>query len=168
MATPTLDVPTIPVETRPHQPRAPLKERVGKKLLARFGARRRLGAPLERIPEYLQRTARQVALSLELIEDFRSGRYRGMPWGSIAILTGALLYAVNPADVLPDAALGLGGFDDAVILALATRLVRRQLEDYCDFKGYSWNEYFAAATGKSAGFGDTTPVTVEARDMPAY
>lgn len=148
-------------------PHAPLKERIGKQLLARFGARRRLGAPIERIPENLRRTADQLSLGLELIEDFRSGRYRAISWGSIAVLTGALLYAISPADVLPDAMLGLGGLDDAIILALATRLVRRQLEAYCEFRGYAWHDYFASPTHESAVPRAREPVTVLPADLPA-
>jgi uncharacterized membrane protein YkvA (DUF1232 family) len=166
MDTPSLDVsPVARAGTIP--PHAPLKERIGKQLLARFGARRRLGAPLERIPENLHRTAEQLSLGLELIEDFRAGRYRAISWGSVAVLTGALLYAVSPADVLPDAMLGLGGLDDAIILALATRLVRRQLEDYCEFRGYSWEDYFASPTKDAAKVRPSKPVTVEPVDLPA-
>src|SRR6187551_696839 len=114
MDTPAFDV--LPVTddevVDPIDPKAPLRERVGKRLLARFNARLRLGAPLRRVPDNLHRTAKQLSLGLELIDDFHSGRYRAAPWGSIALLTGALLYAVSPADVLPDALLGLGSLDD--------------------------------------------------------
>ena len=100
MDTPSLDVAPV-ARAGSIPPHPPLKERIGKQLLGRFGARRRLGAPLERIPENLHRTADQLSLGLELIEDFRSGRYRAISWGAIALLTGALLYVVSPADVLP-------------------------------------------------------------------
>lgn len=166
MDTPSLDVAPV-ARAGSIPPHAPLKERLGKQLLGRFGARRRLGAPLERIPENLHRTADQLTLGLELIEDFRAGRYRAISWGAIALLTGALLYVVSPADVLPDAMLGLGGLDDAIILALATRLVRRQLEDYCEFRGYAWEDYFASPTHQAGALRTRTPVTVEAADMPA-
>lgn len=166
-----MDAPSIDVarakETRTTSRKAPLKERLSKQFLARLSARRRLGAQLERIPDSLHRTAKQLALGLEMVEDFRSGRYRAVPWGSLAVLTGALLYSVSPADVLPDPILGLGSLDDAIVLALATRFVRRQLESYCEFKGYSWEEYFASPIDKPARPRDATPVTIELGDMPA-
>jgi|SRR6478609_4222410 len=152
--------------TTAKRPKAPLKVRVGKALLGRLNAHLRVGAPLERVPENLHRTARQLALGLELVDDFQAGRYRAAPWGAIALLSGALLYAMSPVDVLPDALLGLGSLDDAVVLAVATRLVRRQLEAYCDFKGYSRDEYFPP-THKFTGLRGTVPIFVETFDMPA-
>ena len=146
--------------------RAPWKERVGKLFMARFNARVRLGAPLERIPDNLHRTANQVALALELLKDFRAGRYRDIPWGSLAILTGALLYAVNPADVIPDALLGLGALDDVVVIAAALRLLRRDLEAYCAYKGYAWVDYFASPVSPRDRLGGGAPVTVDAVDLP--
>jgi len=162
MDTPSIDVAPAK-DTWLLNPKAPLKERLSKQFLARLNARRRLGASLERIPDNLHRTAKQLALGLEMVEDFRRGRYRAIPWGSLAVLTGALLYTVNPADVLPDAILGLGSLDDAIVLALATRFVRPQLEAYCEFKGYAWDEYFAVPE-KAV---ESTPVTLEQGDMPA-
>lgn len=144
----------------------PWKERVGKLFMARFNARLRLGAPLERIPENLHRTANQVALGLELLKDFRAGRYRDIPWGSLAILTGALLYAVNPADVIPDALIGLGALDDAVVIAVALRLLRRDLEAYCAYKGYAWVDYFASPVNQTERLRVWAPVAVDEVDFP--
>jgi uncharacterized membrane protein YkvA (DUF1232 family) len=138
-----------------------LKERISKKFLARFDARSSIGAPFERVPENLHRTANQLALGLELIEDFRENRYRRIPWGSLALLTGALLYAVSPADVLPDALLGLGSLDDAVVLALAVRLIRPQLEAYCQFKGYSWEDYFGSPVNKLTKSDESVEIALE-------
>jgi uncharacterized membrane protein YkvA (DUF1232 family) len=164
MDTPSLDPPST-TDNGKFAPKGTLRERLGKTFLARLQARRRLGAPLERIPDNLHRTARQLALGLEMIEDFRQGRYRAIPWGSLAVLTGALLYTVSPADVLPDTILGLGALDDAIVLSLATRVVRRQLEAYCEFKGYRWEEYFAPID-KRVEPRRTTPIQVEPADFP--
>jgi len=131
-----------------HPAKRPLKERLSKTFLARFMARRSLGARFDRVPEKLHRTANQLSLGLELIDDFRSRRYREIPWGSLAILTGALLYTVNPADILPDAFLGLGSLDDAIVIAVAMKLIRPQLEAYCAFKGYAWEDYFGTSLKK--------------------
>lgn len=156
----------IPGQTKT-QAKPSLKERVGKTLMGRFNARRRIGAPFQRVPENLHRTANQLSLGLELIDDFRTGRYREISWGAIALLTGAMLYAISPADVLPDALLGLGALDDAVVLAVATRLLRGPLEAYCEFKGYRWSDYFGSATEKPSEPRATAPVEVEPDDVPA-
>jgi uncharacterized membrane protein YkvA (DUF1232 family) len=80
---------------------------------------------------------------LELIDDFRSGTYRKIPWRSIATIAGVILYVASPADVLPDFLVGVGLLDDLALTAFAAKLVRADLEAYCRFKGYSVREYFA-------------------------
>lgn len=150
------------------QPEKPsLKQRIGRQLVARFNARRRLGAPFQQVPAGLHRVANQLSLGLELLEDFRRGDYRSVPWGSLAVLSGALLYAVSPADVIPDALLGIGSLDDAIVVALAVKLVRPQLEAYCRHKGYRLEDYFPPASDPSSRKKASTLVTVEPADLPA-
>jgi len=143
---------------------ATFRERLGKNLLTRFYLRRRSGVPLQRAPDNLHRSARQLALGLELIEDFRVGRYKEISWGALAVLTGAVLYSVSPADVVPNPILGLGSLDEAVVLALATRLVRSELRAYCGFKGYSWRDYFPEAGSRPA---PSNVDRLRAADIPA-
>lgn len=97
---------------------------------------------VRRVPARMRLSANQLELMIELIDDFRSGAYRNVSWGAIAIMTGALLYSVSPADVLPDALLGMGHLDDAIVLSVAMRLVRGELRKYSAFKGYAFVKYF--------------------------
>jgi uncharacterized membrane protein YkvA (DUF1232 family) len=90
----------------------------------------------------MHRVARQTRLVLEALDDFNSGEYRAMPWGSLAVMAGAVLYAVNPADVVPDVMPMLGSLDDLAVVAVAVRLVQRDLKQYCEYKGYPVAEYF--------------------------
>lgn len=96
------------------------------------------------LPDRMHRVANQTKLVLELVDDFRSGTYRKVPWHTIAVGAGALLYAANPADVLPDALIGLGQLDDIAVLAIALRVMRKDLREYCEHKGYSVEDYFPA------------------------
>ncbi len=97
---------------------------------------------VRRVPTRMRLSANQLELVIELIDDFRSGAYRDVSWGAIAIMTGALLYSVSPADILPDALMGLGQLDDAIVLSIAMRLVRGELRKFIDFKGYDFEKYF--------------------------
>jgi uncharacterized membrane protein YkvA (DUF1232 family) len=90
----------------------------------------------------MQRVTNQARLATELVDDFQAGVYRGVAWRSIALLSGALVYTVSPADVIPDVIPALGTLDDMLVTSLALRLVRRELEEYCAFKGYAPAEYF--------------------------
>jgi uncharacterized membrane protein YkvA (DUF1232 family) len=92
----------------------------------------------------MQHAAKQTALVLDLLDDFRSGTYRQVPWHSIAIASAGVLYAVSPADVVPDFIPFLGALDDVAVAAIATRLIKKDLVRYCHYKGYSEAEYFGA------------------------
>lgn len=110
-----------------------------KTLVARKG---RVSESMGEIPANMHRVASQTRLILELIDDFRDGTYREISWRSIALLVGALLYAVSPMDVIPDTIPLLGGLDDLTVVAIVTRLVQGDLRRYCAFKGYPLVEYF--------------------------
>jgi uncharacterized membrane protein YkvA (DUF1232 family) len=120
-----------------------LARRWGKRLLeGLFSKRKAIIAELRSIPERMQKVTNQARLMMELADDFRSGRYRQISWVSIAIAAAALVYAVSPADVIPDTLPGLGALDDMVVLTVAMRLVARDLKAYCRFRGYSESDYF--------------------------
>lgn len=69
-----------------------------------------------------------------MINDYRRGRYRSLPWTTIAAAVGALLYVLSPIDVLPDFIPGLGLMDDAVVIGLCLKAIRSDLEDYLRWK----------------------------------
>lgn len=109
------------------------------KLVARRG---HVAQSLDDVPKRMHRVANQTRLVLELIDDFVAGRYRRIPWTSMAVLAGAVLYTVSPTDVVPDVVPFLGALDDLAVLAVATRLLRKDLEAYARFKHYSVPAYF--------------------------
>jgi len=109
------------------------------RLVNRMG---RVGSTMRSVPTNMHRVANQTQLVLELVDDFRAGTYRAIPWRSLVIIIGVLLYTVSPADVLPDTLLIVGALDDISLIALATRFVERDLRAYCRFKGYSEDDYF--------------------------
>ena len=94
------------------------------------------------VPVRMHRTADQSRLVIELVDDVRSGRYRPTHWYSLPLAAASLLYAVSPADIVPDALLLAGTLDDIVVLALALRLLKCELCDYCRFQGYPESQFF--------------------------
>ena len=121
-------------------------KKFGQRWLSRLVTRKgKVTRSMRSIPTKLHRTARQSELVLELIDDFRLGTYRNIPWRSVALLAGTLLYTVSPADIIPDVLPFIGAIDDVSIIALVTRLVQSDLAAYCSFKGYDMNDYFGAA-----------------------
>jgi uncharacterized membrane protein YkvA (DUF1232 family) len=118
-------------------------KRLGHRHLVRLAAHRgEVSAALRELPQRMHLAARQTQLMMELVDDFRSGAYRRIPWHSLAIGTAAILYAASPADVVPDMLLGIGALDDIAVAAIAARVLRKDLKAYCEFKGYAVADYF--------------------------
>jgi uncharacterized membrane protein YkvA (DUF1232 family) len=78
---------------------------------------------------------RQLHLALELLRDHASERSPQIPYYTISVLAAAVLYFMNPVDVIPDFIEGVGTSDDALLLELAVELVWPGIERYCIWKG---------------------------------
>lgn len=84
----------------------------------------------------------QLSLSYEMIKDYKTKRYVDIPWRTIALIVGAVLYFVNPFDIIPDILPVIGFTDDAVAFAAVFRSVQGDLLRYCEWKGYDPDKYF--------------------------
>ncbi|HYG69307.1 MAG TPA: DUF1232 domain-containing protein [Anaeromyxobacteraceae bacterium] len=72
-----------------------------------------------------------------VLRDYANGAYRKFPWKAVAALAAAVVYAVSPVDLIPDFLFPAGFADDVLALALTWGLVKRELRDYCAWKGLS-------------------------------
>jgi uncharacterized membrane protein YkvA (DUF1232 family) len=69
-----------------------------------------------------------------LVKDWRTGNYRrAMRW-TIAAATFALIYVINPFDIVPDVLPFVGAVDDATVVAVCLMLIERDLFKYRDWK----------------------------------
>ena len=84
--------------------------------------------------DVLRRYTAQAALILRLIKDYYEGRYTDIPWRSIAMAVFALLYLLNPMDLIPDYIPVIGYVDDAAVIALAWKAISGDVRDYVEFK----------------------------------
>ena len=76
----------------------------------------------------------KAKMMFSLINDYRKGTYKEVPWKSIAAIAGALLYVLNPLDLIPDFIPVLGMVDDASVLAICLKMVNDDLEKYMNRK----------------------------------
>jgi uncharacterized membrane protein YkvA (DUF1232 family) len=67
---------------------------------------------------------------LRLIRAYSRREYRNVPLQSLVMIVGAIIYILNPFDLIPDWIAGLGFADDAVVLAFAVRQTRQTLDDF--------------------------------------
>ena len=70
-----------------------------------------------------------VKIFFKMIKDFIDGRC-DIPLGTIGAISIALLYVLNPLDVVPDVIPGVGYVDDAFVLSLCIGFVKSDIEDY--------------------------------------
>jgi uncharacterized membrane protein YkvA (DUF1232 family) len=96
---------------------------------------------LDRPPWYARFAAGKMLTRLRLLRmilgDYASGAYRLVPWRSLAVCTAAVAYVLLPFDLIPDWIVPLGWTDDLLVLALAWGMVKRELREYCAWKGVS-------------------------------
>lgn len=88
----------------------------------------------ERPPASLSEWWQELKLMLGLLNDYRKGDYRQVPWKVIAAITGAVIYFVSPLDVVPDFLPLAGYLDDALVIKLALDLARADLARYAHWK----------------------------------
>jgi uncharacterized membrane protein YkvA (DUF1232 family) len=67
---------------------------------------------------------------LRLIRAYAEGQYPEVPESTLVVIIAAIIYVVNPLDVIPDALPALGFLDDATVIALAVRRSRQTLDDF--------------------------------------
>ena len=69
-----------------------------------------------------------------LLKDYATGRYRNLPWRTIAILVAGLAYVLTPFDLVPDFIPIIGWSDDCLALAGALAFSKKDLEEYKAWK----------------------------------
>lgn len=83
-----------------------------------------------------------VSRLMELLKSFWKGEYKALPYWTIAMILVPLAYLLSPIDAIPDVIPGIGHLDDAALMAMALKLVGKDLETY---------EAWKASRGKGRG-----------------
>jgi len=74
-----------------------------------------------------------------LIKAWTQGRYTTVPWRTIVLSIAAILYFVNPLDVIPDFLPAVGFLDDAGVLAFVLQSIRRDIDRFLEWERVSAN-----------------------------
>ena len=80
--------------------------------------------------EPFQETWPYFQAMLRLIRAYSQGDYRDVHESTLVVIIAAIIYVVNPLDVIPDVLPARGFLDDATVLALAERRARQTLDDF--------------------------------------
>jgi len=97
------------------------------------------GAKIEAQKSRLKDFKSDLELLREFVADWVRGRYRRVPAQTIFIAFGALIYFLNPFDMVTDFLPVWGFLDDATLIALAIKGIRNDLEEYKVWKKHSTN-----------------------------
>lgn len=82
----------------------------------------------------LRRFGGDIRLMFSMLKDYWKGDYHAIPWKSVAAIAGALIYVLNPLDLIPDMIVGVGLLDDAGVVAACLTLVESDLIAYAAWK----------------------------------
>ena len=82
----------------------------------------------------LKRFIEDGRMLMAMVRDWRAGHYRqAMRW-TIAAAAFALIYVLNPFDIVPDVLPFVGAVDDASVVAACLMLLERDLFKYREWK----------------------------------
>jgi uncharacterized membrane protein YkvA (DUF1232 family) len=74
---------------------------------------------------------------LRLIRAYYRGEYREVRLTNLVFIIGAVIYVLDPWDLIPDWIPGLGFVDDATVLAFAVQKTRQTLDDFTTWETVS-------------------------------
>lgn len=72
----------------------------------------------------------QLKAFFRLLKAYIRHEYTVIPWGSVVMITGAVIYFVSPIDLLLDWIPLLGYIDDAAVVVFVIRQIRNDLEKF--------------------------------------
>jgi len=79
----------------------------------------------DKIPE----AWKNLKAMVRLVQAWMKGDYRDVPWRSLIAAVGAILYFLNPFDLIPDFLIG-GYADDILVIGWAVAFIRKDLKKF--------------------------------------
>jgi len=84
----------------------------------------------EKIPGPVAELWENLKSVFRLLQAYFSKQYTVIPWGSIALLVGAVIYFVSPIDLMPDWFPLSGFIDDAAVLMFVLRQLQSDINKF--------------------------------------
>lgn len=112
-------------QTALHSAKRVLKRRLRVLLLVRdaYAQMTEHAHPIEGVREDLGALVR-------LVRAWALRHYERIPWTPLLLATGAIVYFVMPADLMPDVLVGIGFVDDVAVVSAVVRAVRNELDRF--------------------------------------
>ena len=74
--------------------------------------------------------ADDVMTLVAMVKDYAAGNYREVPQKTVLAAAAALLYILNPFDLIPDLVPALGLMDDAAVLIMVVKAIQTDVHNY--------------------------------------
>ena len=87
-----------------------------------------------------------LAACIRLLQAYMRGEYHTVPWKSLVLIVGSIIYFVMPMDVMPDFIAGIGFIDDAGLIAWTIQTIASDIDAFIQ-----WEE------SRQAGSSDDSP-----------
>ncbi len=81
-------------------------------------------------PGPIRKFGSDLRLLLSMVKAYANRSYREVPYWAIGSATFALLYVLNPMDMVPDFLPIVGQLDDAAVVGMCLSLVKRETKRY--------------------------------------
>ena len=82
----------------------------------------------------LTKVREDLGVMLRLSKSWAKREYRHVPWKSLLYAVAAIVYFVNPIDLIPDAIAGLGFVDDVAVIGAVVAAIRNDLEQFLSWE----------------------------------
>jgi len=82
----------------------------------------------------LKAFAENIKVFLALLQDYKSGSYKAIPWWAVSSIVFALVYILNPMDAMPDFIPFIGQIDDAAVVVICLKMLDSELKKYLRWK----------------------------------
>lgn len=83
---------------------------------------------------FVKETWEDIQTLFEMVKAYVKGDYKQIPYSSLVLIVGAILYFVMPIDSIPDVLAVFGLTDDAALIALTVRKVKNDLNQFVEWK----------------------------------
>ncbi|MCZ6555214.1 MAG: YkvA family protein [Candidatus Dadabacteria bacterium] len=75
-----------------------------------------------------------LTVLLAMLKAWAKGDYNEVPWMTLLLSTGALIYFVNPFDAIPDIVPVVGLLDDATVIGFVVASIKQDIQNFSERK----------------------------------
>jgi|GEM_PF-856593 uncharacterized membrane protein YkvA (DUF1232 family) len=72
----------------------------------------------------------EISVVIAMLKSWVKGDYKEIPWMTLVLCTGALVYFVNPLDAVPDIVPAVGLLDDATVIGFVLASIKQDIQNF--------------------------------------